>query len=255
MPATDDPPITVEGLDPMPPEPPAPAPAADPAPVSGKRRPTHDPTWDDVERAREEEKNKLYPRLTKAEEELAAFRAEQVEREKAAKKAAKEAEEARLAAEREKLTAAEQIELMRSEQEKRFAAMQEELEMERTLRQKEREWSDLMQYKAGRLNEVADQLMPDLVEYISGNTREEIDLSIQRAIDKTNQIMGNVQQQLQGIRAAAPGVAPTGAPATGPGGMDGTGQVLTPDDIRNMTAEEYAASREQLHAAVRRARR
>ena len=258
MSVTPEPTLTVEGLEPLPPEPAAPPAAApeppEPAP-SGKKRPDRAPTWEEVEAARQEEKNKLYPRLTKAEEELQALRQKEADAEKAAKKAAKEAEEARLAAERERMSAQELIESYRAEQEQKFAELQAELETERALRQREREWGDLMQYKAARMQEVGDEIMPELHDIVTGNTREEIDASIERAIAKTNAILGNVQQQLQGIRSGMPGVAPTGAPATGPVGMDGTGQVITAEDIRNMSAEEYAANRDALQAAVRRSRR
>lgn len=213
-------------------------------------------TEDDIEKARREERDKLYPRIQKVDDleaELAEFRERETVAEKERKKQEKAAEEARLAAEREKMNAQELIESYRKEQEDRHKALEAELAKERALREKEREFSDLREYRDRRIMEEQEEIMPQLRDLVSGGTQQEIESSIERMKARTASILGEVQQTIQGQRATLPTTGPTGAPATGPLDM-GNVVEMTADDIKNMTAEEYEAARPALHAAMRRAR-
>lgn len=231
--------------------------AAPPAPGKPSRRATsHDPTWDDVERARQEEKDKLYDRLKKAEESEARLKdleEKQSTLEKERKKQEKEAEEARLAAEREKMNAQELVESYKKEQEERISQMQESLERERLLREKERQYSELLDYKGRRMAEEGEMIMPQLRDFVRGSTPDEIDQSIETLKQRTASILGEVQDQFTQARAGMQGTHPTGAPPAGPMDLDNAREI-TLEDLKAMSAEDYANNRTALHQAVRRAR-
>lgn len=251
--------VVIEGLG----EPPAPevepVPTPDPpAPTRSRRTPSREATWDDVEKAREEEKNKLYERLKKAEDaetRLQSLEAERAVAEKERKKQEAAAEKAKLDAERERMDAAQLIESYRQEQEAMVAALKEEVEKERLLREREREFSELLNYKSTRMAEEGEFIHPRLRDFVRGSSPQEIDASIEDLKARSADLLAEVQATLQGVRAAQPGVSPTGAPATGPVGMGGEPREVTLDDLRNMSAEDYAANRQALHEAVRRSRR
>ena len=144
------------------------------------------------------------------------------------------------------------------EQEERIAEMRsaqqelrDQLERERVIREQEARLFQLREYRQQRLAECADEIAPQFADYVNGNTVEEVDASIELAKTKTQQIMEEIASaQTAQRRGAAPPV--TGFPAA-PDAMN-TGkeqmQVLTAEDIRGMSVEEYAAQRSQLLGAA-----
>ncbi|MEU3979645.1 hypothetical protein AB0F77_05955 [Streptomyces sp. NPDC026672] len=211
----------------------------------------------DLERVRQEEKDKLYSRLNKVDERSEALEAElkrlREERE------AREAEEAeRLKAEQDaakaksesEMSAKKLLEERSSEWEKRFAQIEKEREQERAALAKESEYNKLRAYIQERAGAERANIAPELVDLISGNTPEEVDASIQLLKDKTSQIFESVQSAQETTRSQMRGVAATGYTGNGPTDGEGGSRQLSAEDIKNMPMAEFAKYRSQLLGAA-----
>jgi hypothetical protein len=207
-------------------------------------------TLEDLERARAEERDKLYPQLSKTDErtkamaeELKSLRDFQKKAEKEA--AAREAQVADAAKAREEaeLSAKELIEKRTAEMAAQVEAVRQQQETERALFAKEREFAKTQLYVRDRMAQESDNIAPELYDYIGGETVEEIEASIERAKAKTESIVQGMAAAQQAARASQPGVR-TGPPAITP--MDQpASQELTGDDISKMSWAEYAKFRTQ----------
>ena len=227
---------------------------------------------------RQEEKDKLYGRIdtltqtiTDLQNQVGGLTAEQ-QREKAAA----EEERARLEAEarqreEEDLDARELVERSRQEWqqnldqvnqtwEQRFQEEQQRREQAEALAQREREFNDLRDYIATQVEANRESIAPQLLGYITGNSREEVDASIARAKETTEQIAAEMQQVFgdpnqvvldptQQVQQPATPAAPPALPGTrvtaGPVNSDPASQFqqLTPEQIANMPMDQYAQLR------------
>lgn len=242
-------------------------------------------TSEDLERVRSEEKDKLYGRIEENNKELTDLR-EQVGSLTAAeqrRQAQLQEEQARLEEERrrqeeEGLSAKELIarardewnsELTQREQDwnARFEEERQAREQSEALRQKEIEFGQLRDYTLAAVEANKDKIAPQLLGWITGNSQEEIDAAITRAIETTDQILAEVQQatgqqqvqQVVGpdgqVIAVQPGAQPVPPvqPGTravaGPGMIDPAGvgtQTLTQEQINDMPMSQYAELRKRL---------
>lgn len=214
--------------------------------------PNTDKVAEAIQKARAQEKAKLYPQMEKLQEELAQLRSKEQEREakEAERKAARAAREAESAAERKKQEEAElevrdllakkeqewkaQLESERAEREKAFALLE-----------REREFQELQQYRSQRLEAERDSIIPELIDMIAGNSKDEIEQSILRLKEKSAQIFDSVAQASQQTRKEMVGARIT-APASGPLDNDSDSRMLTPDSISNMSMADYAKNRQKL---------
>lgn len=210
-------------------------------------------TEEDIAKARQEEKDKLYSRLTKSDErfqtleaELAALREErearqqeEAERQAAEEKAHKEKTEAEMSAKR-------LLEERSSEWERRFEEIQREREQERAALAKEAEYNALRAYIQERLGAERSNIAPELADLVTGNTREEVDASIELLKTKTDAIFQSMQAAQQQARSHMRGVSATGYTGTGPADGDAGARQLSVDDIKNMPMSEFAKYRSQL---------
>lgn len=211
-------------------------------------------TAEQLEAARQQEKDKLYPQMEALKTQVDSFKAEvdtyRQEREAAqaaAQKAAEDAAEAKRLADEEKLSVKELLEKRDQEWQKRQAEMENKFELERTIMQKDRELAQLQNYIQRRVSEeiANNTIIPDLVDFVDGNTPEEVEASITRLKEKTASIVEGKQRMLSG-QNPTPGVSPTGFAPTGPlDNLSGT-QEFTPEQIRNMSTAEYAKFRAQV---------
>jgi hypothetical protein len=234
-------------------------------------------TEEDVARIRQEEKDKVYGRLDAVQQELASFK-EQVGSLTAAeqrRQAQLKDEEARLEAEaREKETEeldaksllAKREQEWRDEQarlqqewESRFESIELERKNAEALAQREREFNDLKDYAQSQVEAHKDDIAPQLLPWITGNSREEIDTAIARAVQTTASLTEEMQavigqtQQVdpatgQVIQQPAFTPAPPATPGTrvsAPVGADPAAQfqTLTPEQIANMPMDQYAKLR------------
>jgi len=209
-------------------------------------------TADDIAKAREQEKAKLYPQMEKMKEELAAAkaRAEEVaakEADREAKRAAKEAEKLAKQKEREEAELPLKELLAKKEQEFQAQIEQERLERERAfaLLEQERRFQELMNYRQNRLEQERDNIVPELIDLIQGNTPDEVESSIATLKEKSSSILQSAQAAMQSAKQQMAGTRIT-APASGPLDNDSSQQSYTPDAIRDMTMADYAKQRAKL---------
>jgi hypothetical protein len=205
-----------------------------------------------IQKARAQEKAKLYPQMEKLQEELALLRSKEQEREAkdAERKAARAAREAEASAEKKKQEEAElEVRDLLAKKEKEW---QSQIEAERTEREKafallerEREFQELQQYRSQRLEAERESIIPELIDMIAGNSKDEIEQSILRLKEKSAQIFDSVSAAAQQSRKEMSGTRIT-APASGPLDNDSEQRSYTPDNISNMSMADYAKNRAKL---------
>ena len=210
-----------------------------------------------IENARKQEKDKVYGRLNTLQEQLAEVNRREQERQQAEEAARAKAEEEARRKEEENLSAKEL--LARKEQEwqerlnsttqtfeQKMAQIQAEREQERALLEKDRELAALQAFTQRRLAEEADSIAPQLVDFIRGNSQEEIEQSIAVAKAKSQEIVQAVQAANTAARSQQRGVSSTGYAPVGPMEIEGGNRQYSAEDIRNMDVAEYAKFRQQI---------
>jgi len=208
-------------------------------------------TADQLERARQEEKDKLYDRLKKSDDQLTAFKsqvdeltADKKARDDEAARVQAEADEAKRKAEEDKLSAQQLVEKARTEMAAEMENLRTQQASDRALMEKERQFLTLQSYIQRRISEEvgADNIHPTFVDYINGNNEAEVEASITIAKEKTDSILEGIvnRQPVTG----RPGVSPTGFGPSGPlDNLTGTPRAATPEEIQAMDMDQYAAYR------------
>jgi hypothetical protein len=202
-------------------------------------------TEEDLARVRSQEKDKLYPQIDKLKEELDVLK-----RDRDAEIAAKAVEEAERIAEAKRQEEdelgvrdllkvkeqefAEQLDRERQERERAFALLE-----------REKSFAELQSYRSSRLDAERDNIIPELVDLIAGNTPEEIEESIQGLKDRSSRILDSAQQAMQAARRDMTGTRVT-TPAAGPLDIETGTKQFTADDISAMSLNDYAKYRSQL---------
>jgi hypothetical protein len=206
-------------------------------------------TADDVQKAREQEKSKLYSQMEKLKNEVEALRKEREEA--AARKAAKEAEKEAERLAKQKAKEEEELSLKellaKKEQEFQSQIEAERLERERAfaMLEKEREFQELQNYRQMRIEQERDNIVPQLLDYIDGNNPDAIEQSIAAARAKSDAIKQDVLNATQNAKQQMAGTRIT-APASGPLDNDSESRLYTPDGIRDMDMAEYSKQRSRL---------
>ena len=206
-----------------------------------------------IEAARKQEKDKLYPTISKNDERTQAMEAElkelrrfQKAQEKAEADRLAAIEKARKDAEEAEMSAKDLIQRQREEMAAQLQAMQAEQASQLALMAKEVEFQKNSAYVQRRINEEADSIAPELLQFISGETVEEIEASIERVKQTTASIVENMRNAGVRQRAAMPGVAPS-AGTNGVTPLDQQGErQLTDEDIKKMGMAEYAQLRQRI---------
>ena len=222
----------------------------DPAPTEGNQFVPY--TAEDLARVRAEEKQKLYPQMEQMKAEIAAAKALATEyaakdAERDALQAAKDAEVAEQARLEEESKLSD-IELLRRQvQETKDALAQEKLDRERAtaLLEQERQFSELQSYRTAAIEQARGTINPEMLDFVGGNTQEEIDQSVAVLQAKTAAIMESVAAEFQAARQALPGVRVTN-PA-GPLDNQSEQQQFTPESIKAMTPQQYAQNRNRIN--------
>jgi hypothetical protein len=209
-------------------------------------------TADDIAKARAQEKAKLYPQVEKLQEELSVLKKEREERaaleaERTAKRQARESERM---AERKKQEESElEVRDLLAKKEQEWASKLEAERLERekafALLEREREFQELSAYRQQRLESERDNIIPELIDLISGNSRDEIEQSIAGLKERSAKIFENVAQVAQQSRKEMAGTRIT-SPASGPLDNDSDSRTYSPNDIQNMSLADYAKNRSKL---------
>lgn len=207
-----------------------------------------------LEAARKQEKDKLYAQIQslqasqqQANEALAAIQKAKDEELAAVQAAeAQKAEDARKKAETEmsakalleqKLTEATQT------WEQKFAQIEAERAAEKAFLEKERAYQELVSYRNQALDTAKDEIAPQFYDFISGDTKEQIDAGIARAKAATESIAEQFKAAQQAQLSQMRGVSTAGYVPVGPMENNPGQQNVTPDQIAGMSMAEYAQFR------------
>lgn len=234
----------------------------------------------DLQKAREDEKGKLYGEISRTTEELTSLReqvgtltsAQQAEQQRLEQEKARLEAEARQREEQE-LDAKSLIErrseewnqtLAQREQEwqQRFEQAEQARQAAEAVAAKEREFGELRDYTLAQVEANKDKVHPSLLNWVSGNSKAEIDAAIARAVETTDQMAAEFQELIGGqqvnplnlqpgqqqVVVAQPPVTPGTRATGGPGNSDPAGQqqTLTAEQINNMDMASYAQLRGKL---------
>ena len=218
-------------------------------------------TEDDVEKIRQQEKDKLYKRLEDSdgrvkslEDQLTTLSTESEETKAEAARLAKAESDAIRKREDEELSAKElitkretefdeKLKVVETEWEGRLAKIEEERASQEAMLEKERRYRELETYLGRRMVEEEEYIIPELRDLASGTTEDEIDNSIAILKDRSSAILESIQQSTQpsGLRGS-----PVTAPPVGPMETQTEQQTLSAEDIRNMPMEQYMQMRDRL---------
>jgi ParB-like chromosome segregation protein Spo0J len=237
------------------------APPVPPAPPTQYNPPPNPPnqffTVEDIEKARREERDKLYGRISRTderfktlEEELVSLKADRDRRVEDEAQHRAQAEALLKAKSEEELSAKQLIEQREKEWNDRFQKMTEQQEIDKALQAKEREFIALQSYIQRRAAEeqIGETIGGELLEFINGNNEQEVEASITKLREKTQSILNGIRDGQQQARASLPGVSMTGAPPSG-GPLDnisGQQRQLSPEDIAKIPMSEWHKFRSQI---------
>lgn len=202
-------------------------------------------TEEDLKKVREQEKSKLYPQIDSLKEELAVLKKEREERlAEAERLRAEQDAEARKKAEAE-MDVRQLLETKEKEWAEKLEAERLEREKAFTLLERERQFAELSEYRSMRLNDERDAIIPELLDLITGNSKEEIEQSIAGLKERSSRILDSAQQAMQSARREMTGSRVT-APPSGPLDTNSDQQQFTADQIAAMSVTEYAKYRGKL---------
>ena len=202
-------------------------------------------TEDDLAKVRAQEKDKLYPQIDKLKSELEELK-RQREEELRAQQEEKEAEDAlrREAAEadmdvrdllkKKESEWTEQLERERQERERAFALLE-----------REKAFAELQNFRQQRLEEERENIIPELLDLITGETQDEVNASLEGLKERSARILESAQQAMQSARKEMTGSRVT-APPTGPLDINSEQRNFTADEIAAMPMNEYAKYRQRL---------
>jgi len=199
----------------------------------------------DLQKVREQEKSKLYPQIESLKEELNVLKQDRESRleEEARLRAEAEAEAKRLA--EEEMDVRELL----SKKEQEFEARLEEERLERekafALLERERHFSELQTYRNSRLEQERDNIIPELIDLIAGETPEEVENSIAGLKERSARILESAQQAMSSARREMAGSRIT-SPASGPLDNNSDQKSFTAEQIAAMSVSEYAKYRGKL---------
>jgi hypothetical protein len=202
-------------------------------------------TDDDLAKVRSQEKDKLYPQIESLKEELNSLRKEKEE------EAARQAADAQAEAARIREEALKELD-SKSYADARLSELQEQLERERVERERafallerEKSFADLQSYRQQVVEQERDSIIPELVDLISGNTREELDASIAGLKERSARIIESATAARQTAVRDMTGTRATLPPA-GPLETNSEQREFTAQDIASMSQNEYAKYRDRL---------
>lgn len=202
-------------------------------------------TEEDLAKVRYQEKSKLYPEIDSLKEELNSLRKEK-EEESTRRNAEAEAEALRVKeAHESELDAKSYAELKTKELQEQLERERSERERAFALLEREKTYADLQAYRQQVLETEREAIIPELVDLIAGNTREEISASVESLKERSAKILESAQSAMQNARKEMTGTRATLPPA-GPLETNSEQRNFTPQEIAAMSQNEYAKYRDRL---------
>jgi DNA repair exonuclease SbcCD ATPase subunit len=202
-------------------------------------------TEEDLAKVRSQEKSKLYPEIDSLKEELNSLRKEK-EEEASRRNAEAEAEALRIKeAQESELDAKSYAELKTKELQEQLERERSERERAFALLEREKTYADLQAYRQQVLETEREAIIPELVDLIAGNTREEISASVENLKERSAKILESAQSAMQNARKEMTGTRATLPPA-GPLETNSEQRNFTPQEIAAMSQNEYAKYRDRL---------
>lgn len=202
-------------------------------------------TAQQIEAAREQEKAKLYPTIEGLKEQNAALLREKEEREAADAQRQAEADAEARRLQEEEMSVRELLNTREAEWQAQLAEERRERETAIALLEQERNYQELQAWALQRVEQERDNIMPELLDLVTGNSPEEIEASIQNLKDRTSRIVESIQQSTTSARRDMVGTRLT-APAAGPLDTNMDQRQYSPEEIRNMPLSEYQKHRDKL---------
>jgi len=225
-------------------------------------------TWtnDEVEAIRKQEKDKLYSRIESESSRVKSLE-DQLQAIQADRDRTLADHESKIKAEQEKLREREREEFsakdlltrqqveweqrlntVQNEWEQKLATVEADRQAKEILLEKEREFQAIEAYRQRRMHDEAENIVPQLLDLVAGNSQEEIENSIALLVSKSSAIINEVtqaspQSRLRGV--------PSVAPSSGPMDNYTEQKNFSVDDLRNMSMKEFAENRDRLLAAAR----
>jgi hypothetical protein len=209
------------------------------------------PRWtdEDLERARQQEKDKLYGRLDEVQNQLRTIQADREQEQAERQRLADEAEEARRLKEEGELEVRDLLARRETEWQSQLSKLEQRYDADRAVFEKERMFAQVQEYRRDRIEQESEYILPELRDLITGDSAEAIDASIEVMKARTEQIFANMAAANPPPIPFQRGAAPT-APPVGPMEQMPSYESLTPDDIRGMDMETYKRYRGQLLQAT-----
>lgn len=204
-----------------------------------------------VEEFRSQERDKMHNRVADMETEVEKLRRER-EEERAALAAEQQSIEdaARLKAEDE-MDVRDLLRQTREELQGEIQAARTEADTAKALLEQEQRFQELGQYRTQAIAAVSDRLVPEITDFVSGDTPEQIDASIADALERSDRIVQGFvsaqQQTVQGMK----GTRTTLPSGSGPLEEQQENRQMTPEQIKALTPSEFQAMRGTLMQAGR----
>jgi len=202
-------------------------------------------TEEDLAKVRTQEKDKLYPTIEKLKEQV-----DVLTRERQEQSARQDAEVAEKAAQtklqqEEELSAKDLLKLKESEWKEQLERERQERERAFALLEQEKTFADIQSFRQQLLEQERENIIPELVDLISGSTREELQTSVESLKDRSTRILESAQSAMQNARREMTGTRVTTPPA-GPLETQTEQRNFTAQDIASMSVNEYAKYRSRL---------
>jgi hypothetical protein len=217
-----------------------------------EQRPAYRWTDEDLEAARVQEKEKLYGRLNDVQSQIQSLQEEREQERAERERLAQEAEAARQAREEQEMGVRELLEKRDREFREALEERDRRYEADRQIYEKERQLAEAEIYRRDRIEQEANDILPELRDFVGGNSPEEIDRSIEAIKQRTAMIVQNFVSAEQPPVPFQPrmGAAPT-APPVGPMEQQSAQLNLNdPEVLRDMDMDTYKKIRPQLLQAA-----
>lgn len=219
-------------------------------PPPADQRPAYRWTDEDIENARRQEKEKLYPRIEDMTTQLRTLQEERDAEKAERQRLADEADERRRSEEEQQMETRDLLTRRESEWQAQIDQLNARYDADREVFQKERQLQEAELYRRDRIAQEQEFILPELRDFIQGTTPDEIDASIETMKARTSSVLANlVASEPPPVPYQPRGAAPT-VPPVGPMEQLPSYETLTPEDIRGMSMDDYKRHRAQLLQAT-----